>query len=209
MTIIDLSVPLNKQTPTYDGDPPTKIALGASVAKDGYADSYISTYSHTGTHIDAPAHMLADGSKTLDAYPIDHFVGRGRYIDVTNKTFDLAAVQQAGVQAGDIVLFHTGMSDAYHEPSYYNENPAVTEGIANYLVQQGVKMVGVDMCSVDHEPFPVHKVLLAANVLIIENLTNLGTLAGKTLDVYALPVRLDIDGAPARVIAQLNEAPHE
>ena len=111
MQFIDLSVPLNEQTPTYEGDPVTKIAAGATVADDGYADSYISTYSHTGTHIDAPTHMLQDTDRTLDTYPIDHFVGRGRYIDATSKQFDLETVKQADISKGDIVLFHTGMSD--------------------------------------------------------------------------------------------------
>ena len=205
MQFIDLSVPLNEQTPTYEGDPVTKIAAGATVADDGYADSYISTYSHTGTHIDAPTHMLQDTDRTLDTYPIDHFVGRGRYIDATSKQFDLETVKQADISKGDIVLFHTGMSDVYHDAAYYNAAPAIPPDIANYLVAQKVKMVGVDMCSVDHEPYDVHKILLGAGVLIIENLTNLGELAAKQFDVYALPIRLDIDGAPARVIAQVAE----
>jgi arylformamidase len=205
MKLIDLTVPLSEQTPIYEGDPETKIIAGATVAKDGYADSYISVYSHTGTHIDAPVHMLADSQKTLGTYPLEQFVGRGVYIDVTTKKFDLAMVRSADIQAGDIVLFHTGMSDVYHESVYYDDYPAIPEDIANYLAAQKVKMVGVDMCGVDHEPFPIHKILLAGDVLIIENLTNLDALAGKDFDVYALPLKLDIDGSPARVIAQLIE----
>jgi arylformamidase len=62
------------------------------------------------------------------------------------------------------------------------------------------------MASPDHEPFNVHKILLSAGVLIIENLTNLDELSGKEFTVYALPVKLQIDGAPARVIAQINNS---
>ncbi len=203
MPIIDLSVPLNEQTPVYPGDPATKIAPAGVLGRDGFNDHYVSVGTHTGTHIDAPFHMISDG-KTLDQTPMEQFVGRGRYVKVENKTFNLAKLKQADIQAGDIVLFHTGMSEIYHEDSYYDDYPAIPEDIANYLVSKRVKMVGVDMCSVDHEPFDTHKVLLKDNVLIIENLTNLKQLEGKTFTVYALPVKLQIDGAPARVIAEVS-----
>ncbi|HSX30633.1 MAG TPA: cyclase family protein [Candidatus Saccharimonadales bacterium] len=205
MTIIDLTVPLNPQTPTYEGDPPTKLEPVASVDKDGYSFTYLSVNSHTGTHVDAPSHMLPEGAKGLDSYPADHFVGRGVYVDVTSKIFDLAAIQQVGIQPGDIVLFHTGLSKAYHEAVYYESYPAMREDVARYLVGQKVKMVGVDMCGLDYEPFPIHKILLSSDVLIIENLANLDQLTGKAFDVYALPLKIDTDGSPARVIAVVKE----
>jgi kynurenine formamidase len=94
------------------------------------------------------------------------------------------------------------MHTVYHEPAYYNDYPAITEDMAQYLIEKKVKMVGVDMCSVDHEPFPVHKILLDKGILIIENLTNLFPLQGKEFIVRAFPLRLDIDASPARVIAE-------
>ncbi len=205
MTIIDLTVPLNPRTPTYEGDPPTKLEPVATIAKDGYAFTYISVNSHTGTHVDAPTHMVPDSAKGLDSYKPDQFVGRGVYLDVTDKIFTLEKLKQSNIQAGDIVVFHTGMADVYHETSYYDSYPAMPEEVAQYLVDQKVSMVGVDMCSPDHEPFEVHRILLGGDVLIIENLTNLGQLAGKTFDVYALPIRIDADAAPARVIAILRD----
>lgn len=203
MAIIDLSVVLNEKTPFYPGDPATTIKPAAMLNHDGYTDHYISVGTHVGTHVDAPIHMLEDG-KSLDQMPIDQFVGHGRYIKVQDKKFSLADVESADIKAGDIVLFHTGMSDVYFGPAYYDAYPAIPEDVANYLVKKKVKMVGVDMCSVDHEPFSVHKILLSAEVLIIENLTNLGALAGKDFTVYALPLKLQVDGAPARVIAEVN-----
>lgn len=175
--IVDLSVPLNEQTPIYPGDPATKIEPAGVLAKDGYCDHYISVGTHVGTHIDAPKHMLEGGS-SLDQTPIEQFVGRGCYIDVTDGNFD--AVRNADIQAGDIVLLHTGMSDKYDEAVYFEDYPAMSDEIANYLVSKKVKMVGVDACSVDNKDgFPIHKIILAGNVLIIENLTNLSKLAGK------------------------------
>lgn len=200
--LIDLSVDINEQTPIYPGDPSTKIEPAGVLERDGYTDHYLSIGTHVGTHIDAPMHMIANG-QSLDQIPVEHFVGRGRYIKV-DKTFSLESVKAANIQAGDIVLFHTGMSDTYHDSIYFEDYPAMSDEIANYLVKLGVKMVGVDTCSVDNQDnFPVHKVLLGGNVLIIENITNLNSLAGKDFTVYALPIKLQIDGAPARVIAQV------
>ena len=201
--IIDLSVTLNAQTPIYPGDPATKIEPAGVLAIDGYSDHFISVGTHVGTHIDAPMHML-EGGKSLDQIPIDRFVGKGRYIDVSDGNFDV--VKKAGIQADDIVLLGTGMSDKFHEPAYFENYPTMPEEVAKYLVEKMVKMVGVDTCSVDNKDgFPVHKILLAGTVLIIENLTNLNQLADKEFDVYALPIKLQIDGAPARVIAEVEE----
>lgn len=203
--IVDLSVVLNEQTPIYPGDPTTKIEPAGVLERDGYNDHYISIGTHVGTHVDAPIHMLAN-TKTLDQTPIEQFVGSGLYIQVDNKAFTLETVKRSGIQEGDIVLFHTGMSDKYQEPVYFEDYPAMTEEIAKYLVDTKVKMVGVDTCSVDNkDSFPIHKILLGGNVLIIENLTNLEQLADKDFTVYALPIKLQIDGAPARVIAEIKQ----
>ncbi len=200
---IDLSVTLNQQTPVYPGDPAIKIEPAGVIEHDGWNDHVISVNTHVGTHIDAPLHMIA-GGKSLDQVPIEQFVGRGCLVEA-DKGFTLKSVQQAHIQAGDIVLFRTGMSEHYHEPVYFETYPVMSEEIAHYLVEQKVKMVGVDMGSVDNaDGFPIHKILLEGNVLIIENLTNLSQLTGKEFTVYALPIKLDIDGAPARVIAQLK-----
>ncbi len=200
---VDLSVPINVRTPVYPGDPATKIEPVGVIEKDGYTDHFISIATHVGTHIDAPLHMVADG-KTLDQFELSRFVGNGRLIEVKDNTFSLETVEQANVEAGDIVLFHTGWGDRYHEAVYFEDYPALPEDIAKYLVEKQVSMVGFDMCGPDHEPFPIHKILLGGNVLIIENLTNLDKLIGKDFTVTALPIKLEVDGAPARVIAQIQ-----
>src|SRR5580700_640763 len=133
MQIVDLSVVLNEQTPVYPGDPETKFETITTVEQDGHTDHYISVVNHTGTHIDAPMHMLA-GGKGLSDFPIDYFVGRGVYIKVENNNFDLESVKKADIKAGDIVLFHTGMSDHYHAPVYFENIPAMSGEVAQYLV---------------------------------------------------------------------------
>jgi len=204
---IDLSVIINDKTPVYPGDQETKVEPSGILQDDGYEGHYVSIGTHVGTHIDAPSHVIA-GGKTLDQLPIDQFIGRGRYIRVENKTFDINNVKHANIQPGDIVLFNTGLSKNYHEASYFEDYPSLPEDIANYLVGAKVKMVGFDMCSPDHEPLLIHKTFLGADILIIENLINLELLAGKEFTVYALPMNLQLDGSPARVIARLKTPKH-
>ena len=96
------------------------------------------------------------------------------------------------------------MSDVYYKPEYYDDYPDMPEAVAQFLVEKQVKIVGVDMCSPDHPPFPIHKILLNGNVLIIENLTNLASVVGKRFRVYAFPLRLDIDASPVRVVAEIS-----
>ncbi|HEX5456054.1 MAG TPA: cyclase family protein [Candidatus Saccharimonadales bacterium] len=202
MEIVDLSVPVSENTPVYPGDPKTVIKPAGTFDKDGYNDHLVSIGTHVGTHIDSPFHMLADGKK-LDDIPIEQFIGRGCYVNAENG-FDLAAIKEIDIQKGDIVLFHTGIVSRYQESSYYEDYPDIPEDVARYLVGKKIKMIGMDMSGPDHPPHNIHKILLGGGILIIENLTNLDKLAGRNFTVYALPIKLNLDGAPARVIAQLD-----
>lgn len=199
MKFVDLSVLVNEHTPVYPGDPPVKIDLAGVFEQDGYTDHLLHFGTHTGTHIDAPLHMI-DGGQTLDQIPIESFISRGRLVE----SLDFTKVKQAGIEQGDIVLFRTGMSERFHESDYFEKSPEIPEEVANYLVEKKVKMIGMDMASPDHPPYEIHRLLLGEGILIIENLTNLDQLAGKQFTVYALPMKFALDGAPARVIAQLK-----
>ncbi len=202
--IIDLSIRLNNDTPAYPGDPKINIKQSNEFTVNGYQDHSVLMGTHTGTHIDAPAHMI-EGGKSLDQFMAEKFVGRGRYVLVKNNVFSLEDVVKADISEGDIVLFNTEMSYRYNDPVSFENYPVMSEEIARYLVECKVKMVGVDTCSVDNDPsFPIHKILLGKDILLIENLTNVEQLSGLTSTIYALPLRLNLDGAPARVIADVR-----
>lgn len=200
---IDLSVVLNENTPVYPGDPKFTAKLAGILEKDRYEDHIISFGTHNGTHIDAPRHMIPNG-KSLNEILLEKFTGNGICINVSNG-FNLKACSNASINQNDIVFFYTGMSDVFYKSEYYDNYPEITEEIANYLVSKKIKMIGVDMCSPDHKPFPVHKILLSNDILIIENLTNLKELVGKRFRVYAFPLKLDIEASPVRVIAELKD----
>lgn len=197
--LLDLSATVDANIPVYPGDPVFRAEKTGGFDSDGYEGHLVHMGTHVGTHIDAPAHMLP-GGKTIDQFPPETFAGEA--VCVTG--FDLAALEAAGVQAGGIVLFYTGMSERYNDPAYFTDYPVMSEDTAAWLVKKQVKLVGLDTCSADNTPgFPVHKKLLGADILIIENLTNLAQLAGKRCRLTALPLKLSLDAAPARVIAEI------
>ena len=196
---MDLSVPVTAQTPVYPGDPEVRVDPVTDIDSAGYRCHRVSLGTHAGTHVDAPSHMVADGAH-LDRYPVERFVGRGRYIDARGG-FALDTVQQAGIAAGDITCSHRYGRPLLNRPT----SPTIRRfpGHAEYS-RMPRSMVGVDMCSVDYEPIAVHQTLLRGDVLILENLTGLERVAGRDFRVYALPLRLAADGAPVRVVAELS-----
>jgi len=202
MKYINLSVPITADMPVYPGDPKTKIIQAGELQKDGFEVHILSMLNHSGTHIDAPSHMI-EGGKSLDKFPLEAFVGRGVYIKIEEATFDLDSLKQSDIQKDDIVLFHTGMSDHANKSTYFEEYPAIPQNVAEYLVEKQVKMVGVDTYSVDHEQFIAHKILLQHDILILENLTSLEALADKQFMIYAFPLNLSLDGSPVRAVAEI------
>lgn len=200
--IIDLSVPLETNMPTYPGDPTLQIEQTSSLPEDGYLGHSVRLGTHAGTHIDAPAHML-EGAPTMGQLPLDTFAGPGKLI----RGLAIETLKVADIRAGDIVLFDTGTAGRFYEASYFTEYPVLSEAMARYLVASQVKMVGLDAPSADNdEGFPIHKILLGSGIPIIENLTNLTALEHEQFNVYAVPLKLDLDGAPVRAFAEVRRA---
>lgn len=203
MKYIDLSHVFDDAMPVYPGDPPAELTQIAEVGRDGANAWLLSTGMHVGTHIDAPLHMLADGSCVSDIAPEQCF-GRGRLVDARGResiTADL--LNQVTLAPGDIVILLTGWYKRFRADDYYEGFPVIDAGFAQALVAANVSMLGLDTPSPDHPPFPIHKLLLGHNVLLLENLTNVENLLDiGDFDITALPVPLRCEGAPVRVVAQ-------
>ncbi len=203
MNIIDLTHTVNAQTPVYPGDPAVEIVASGDIEKDGFADHKVTFGTHVGTHIDAPAHMIIDGKKLSDIM-LRRFVVPAVCIDVT-EGFDADVIAATGVEEGGAVLFYTGMSQYFVKPSYWEKHQVMDQACIKALVSKKVGLIGVDAGSVDNqEDFPVHKALLGSDILIIENLApTVQELVGKHFELIALPLKLEFDGAPARVVARV------
>jgi arylformamidase len=198
-TFYDLTHEIVSHLPVYPGDLDPQVSVVTTLVRDGFTTSSVTIGTHAGTHIDAPIHMIKQG-KRLGDYSLKRFMLPAVCIDV-RQGFD-ADVIRAHAHAGCGVLFYTAASDYFHEVRYWHEYMTMPDDIVAILIGQGVSLVGIDAGSFDIDAqFPIHKKLLAADILLIENLTNLTSVANKAFQLIALPLKLAHDGAPARVIA--------
>lgn len=202
MPYIDLSQTFGPDMPAYPGDPKSELKQIATVEKDGFTDHQLNSGMHVGTHMDAPLHMIANGAKISQINP-DKFFGIGKLIDARGQN-QIGPELLTNIEAGDIVLVLTGFGEKFQSPEYYYEKyPELTEEFAKKAVELKIKLIGLDSPSPDRTPYLVHKILLGDQILIIENLTNLELLLNKKFEVIALPLKLETDAAPARVIAKI------
>jgi len=202
--IIDVTVPLSPAVPRYPGDPPFESELLESIAEGAACNtSRISMCVHTGTHVDAPYHFLADGA-TVDQLPLDILMGKARVVELSNRE----RIERPELEALDLrddlrVLLKTRMSGQLRHGEYQESYVHLSEDAASYLVQAGIKLVGVDYVSVDRhgtKEFPVHHALLENGVVVVEGL-DLTDVAPGEYDFVCLPLALaGADGAPARVV---------
>ncbi len=196
--IIDLTMPVSSGIPLYTPDRAPEIRQIASIAKDGWNEHEVRITTHVSTHIDAPFHFFANGKK-LDDFGIEKFVGNGILVDYRKQK----VVEKVNVKItkGDIVLFYTGQSKKSKE-DYGKDSPVISSSLAKELVKKKIKMIGIDAFSPDNEPYEVHRMLLKNDILIVENLVNLGKLFGRRFQVFVLPLKLEgVDGSPCRAIA--------
>ena len=206
--IIDLTHTLHKDIIVFPGTPQPRFQQIASIPFDGFNEKLISFASHTGTHMDAPNHILAD-TKTLDIINPEQFLGKARVIDSTSSTtIDTKLIENyiKLIDNSDFVLFYTGWEKLWGSEEYLKNFPTLTEEAANRLAKLNLKGIGLDTISVDpvdSQELPIHKILLSSGLLIIENLTNLSQLPrDRTVDFIALPLKIkEADGSPIRAIA--------
>jgi kynurenine formamidase len=197
--IHDLTRVINKDIQVYPGDPKPEFRPTATIKDDNVNITRITLGSHTGTHVDAPRHFLQEGNG-IDKDCLEKFVGDAVVVDGSAKKSlagrDLAS---SDIRANDILLIFTGTG--HHRTDFtYLETSA-----AEWIVEHRLKCVGIDTPSVEQygrKDAPVHKMLLAHNIGIVENLDNLRQFISKRLFFVCLPLPLEgIDGSPARAIA--------
>ena len=206
MKLIDLSHPVDAQTPVYPGDPHPRLECLVEMPAAEYTAYEITAGTHVGTHLDAPRHMLALGA-FADEIPVERLCGRGVLVDARGlPAIDVPLLEGIILQPGDIVVVLTGHSAVYHEPGYFERYPLVTEAFALNLLAAHVAVLGLDTPSPDHAPFAIHKLLLGGGTLIVENLAHVDRLLDlPRFEIYALPVRYHADAAPVRVIARVAD----
>jgi arylformamidase len=204
MKLIDVSVPLDSNLPTYPGNTPFVLEAIKRLAQgDSSNVSSIHLSVHTGTHVDAPRHFL-DGGAGVEGLPLEMLCGRARVIELTTRR----SIRVEDLEAFDLtedvrLLLKTHNSRFWGSPEFHPDFIGITGPAAHFLVEQGVKVLGVDYLSVEEykKPgAPAHRTLLGAGTIVIEGL-NLRDVEPGTYEMFCLPLSIvGADGAPARVV---------
>lgn len=207
MSIYDLSVTVRARMPVYPGDPPVDIDTPLALAKGDAANvSRLRLGAHTGTHVDAPAHFLAEGRRAIDL-PLEALIGEARVIEIpeTVRAIGPEHVTDRTVEGAERVLFKTRNSSFWAEERFREDFTFITPEAARALVAARVRLVGIDYLSVDEfksANHDTHRVLLADNVIVLEGL-DLSGIAPGVYELLCLPLKLGDgagDGAPARAV---------
>ncbi|SHM79732.1 Kynurenine formamidase [Anaerosporobacter mobilis DSM 15930] len=212
MNVIDLTITVDNECLTCGTSWHQKPMLEkiGTINSVGRNTSRIVLGSHTGTHMDAPLHFY-DNTHGIDKMDLNLLIGEIEIVDFTNldrNTYvTLDMVKQINIKKRMLFIF--GWYKYWKTEQYYNGFPYFDMEAANYLIENGMKLIALDTPSPDannaiyeKNDSPVHKKLLQNNVVIIEYLTNTATIdINKQYEIVALPLKLkDIDGSPARVV---------
>ena len=209
MKTIDLSHLIYTNMPAYPGSDSVTIKKVNILSKNGFEECKICIHSHNGTHIDVSGHMLKKG-KSIDNIHTDSFIGKGTILDFHNHHSKLIrlediSIYQKKIEKSDFIIIKTGWSKYWETSLYFSNYPCLNSEAASWLSNFSIKGLGIDAISVDSpnsEDFPIHKILLAKNIIIIENLTNLEVIDNEYFLFTALPLKIkDADGSPVRAIA--------
>ena len=211
-TFADLTHPLTTDMPVYPGDPEVLVDEALTIQTDGCSVRSLHLGSHSGTHVDAPAHVIA-GGRTIDQVTPEELMGDAVVVQLPDLAPEQLideemlgeALRSGPENLPTILLLATGW-DRFWGSDDYLRHPVLTEDAASFLVAGGVQVLGVDMASPDGsgsaDSLVAHEVLLGADRLIIENLRGLADLP-RHVEFTALPLSIaGGDGAPVRAVAK-------
>ena len=212
--IVDLSYPVDENSPREAPIDPARIYDTATMEEDGYFESRVDVSGHYSTHIDAPALMYADGAVVADI-PIERLMGEAVLMDfsslspgeeITREMLE-GWIQKNGDVKGMIVLLFTDMQKMVDKPEFIENWIGLTGEAAEFLSSRSIKAIGTDNCNIDcvagrDIDFPAHHTLLKHGIPNVENLRSLDELPKSGFYVIIAPMKLrKSSGAPARIIA--------
>jgi kynurenine formamidase len=212
MTVIDLTHTIRESMPVYPGTEPPKLTPVAIWETDHYKETLLHMYSHTGTHMDAPAHIFRDGLP-LDRFPPEQFLGTALVIDCRSlkagEPITMAQLQPYGDLANqaDFLLFNTGWGRLWGTDAYFEDFPCADEEVLDHILSGRYKGIGFDTISLDPVgTIPRHRKLFSSrNLVILENLKDLHLCGSNLFRFICCPLKTEnSDGAPIRALAWLD-----
>lgn len=202
--IYDISLTIHPGMVVWPGDKGVKSEFAMSIERgDLYNLSQLQMSAHTGTHVDAPLHFI-DRAPGIDSIEPEILLGKARLFQLPEvEHIDRNILERLDLEGVTRLLLGTANSTLLKQPEFSRDFVYVTEDAARYMVETGIKLVGIDYLSIgeyrDREQI-THHVLLEAGVVIVEGIDLSGIPAGD-YELICLPIKLkDADGAPARVL---------
>lgn len=204
--IYDISVPIENGMHVWPSDPPIRLEAFGHASKDRSHRIQVTSIccgSHTGTHLDAPSHMI-EGSSTLGDIPLEALIGPARVIHATGvESIDRATLERSDWKGVERVVFRTENSAHWLDPTFYESFVYLQPDAARFLVSIGIRLIGIDYLSIDSYmsvDHASHVALLSKSIVILEGL-NLSGVPEGDYQLVALPMKLTgADGAPVRAV---------
>lgn len=203
--IYDISVPIRTGGLVYPGNPEIEITLQQAIARGAGANvSFVRFGSHTGTHADAARHFFDDG-QTVDRIPLERLIGPALLIRFPDELRSIGAadLREHDLDAHTRILLRTRNSALLSRPDFVKDYTYLAPDGAQYLVDKGVELVGIDYLSIEqfHSGHHLtHRTLLEKSVVILEGL-DLSVPESGVYQLICLPLRIEgCDGAPARAV---------
>ncbi len=211
MRVIDLTHAIKEGMPVYPGTEAPALIPVSSCEKDGFRETLLKMTTHTGTHMDAPAHLFPD-RPTLDRLPVSQFIGRALAVDCRHlhdgEAITMACLAPYGALASraDFLLFNLGWDKRWGTDAYFGDYPCLDDDVLDYIIAGRYKGIGFDVISLDpiaDENLTRHKRLLSARDIVnIENLANLDQCGRGLFNFSCFPLKLEnADGSPIRAVA--------
>lgn len=204
MKFIDVTLPLSAALPTFPGNPPFALEPIKRIADGGSSNlSELRLGAHTGTHVDAPRHFFDDGLG-VDSLALELLIGRTRVVEIpTRKGISQEQLAELDLRDDIRLLIKTSNSALWRSSEFTSDYAFLTEGGARHLVDNGIKLVGIDYLSIEQfkKPgAPAHHLLLGAGTIVVEGLDLMDVEPGQ-YEMFCLPLPIPgADGAPARVV---------
>lgn len=203
--LYDISAPVENGGVVYPGNPEIHIELQQDMSKGGSSNvSHLSIGSHTGTHVDAPRHMIP-GGVGIDQVPLESLIGPAVVCEFGEHVMAVteALLRMQPIQGQQRVLLKTRNSGFIRDHNFHRDYTYLAPDGAEYLASLGVRLVGIDYLSIEQfhsGHHRTHKTLLGRGIAIVEGLDLSEPPAG-TYQLMCLPILLrGCDGAPARAV---------
>ena len=204
MKLYDATLAVHEKMVVFPGDPPFKTEPVSRIETgEDYNLTRFSMGTHLGTHVDPPAHIIDNGA-TVDQVALETLVGPGVVADLRGcPQIDRRALEKAAIAGYKRVLLKTDNGPRLLESPLHPDTVHLAEDGARYLVENRIRLVGIDALSIEHPEnpgSPVHHLLLEAGVLVAEGVHLLEIPLGE-YEIFCLPLKIKGgDGAPARIL---------